>query len=60
MKSHIMVVHCQQRNGAQSVLQSLCCLHAGILYTGSRTVSAVSYFCKLTAKNGEEDHLASR
>lgn len=56
-----MVVHCEQQNRAQSVLQCLCCLHANILYIGSHMVSAVSYFCKLTAKNGEEqNHLESR
>lgn len=53
MKSHIMVCHRQQQNRARSVSRCLWCLHANILYIGSHMVSAVSYFCKLTARNGE-------
>ena len=60
MKSHIMVCHRQQQNRAQSVSRCLWCLHANILYIGSHMVSAVSYFCKLTARNGDKNGLESR
>lgn len=54
-----MVVRCQQLNRAHGGTVSVL-FTCRYLYTGSHRVSAVSYSCKLSAKNGEEqDHLQS-
>lgn len=56
MKSQIIVPHVvnNRTGGTECAILGLCCLHANIVHIDSRMVSAVSYFCKLTAKNGDE------